>query len=533
MYLHSTRLPYRETRAFSSLVLDYVDQVPALRPFFEHPPTLAGLQKSLDARASFPVDRNTLASVLEEQYQGLDTAREVQENIRLLREPSTFTVTTAHQNNLFGGPLYVFYKIAHTIRLAGEMTRLLSTPVIPVFYLGSEDADLDELNHVILGGEKHVWNTRQTGAVGRMSVDAPLLSVLEQVAGQLGVLPHGESLVAMLRRHYKTGQTIARALQGVLNEIFGRFGLVILIPDHPRLKAQLEKIWWEELTQQRSAALVRTTSEALENAGYKAQAQTRDINLFYLLDNRRERIERDEQGWKVLNTDIRFCEDTLRKELNEHPERFSPNVILRGLYQERILPNLAFIGGGGETAYWLQFRQLFAQYGVPFPVLVLRNSFLLVEQKWQPLLESFNLTPEDLFVPLQTLLDRIALKNSGHAAELAAEKQAAILLLEKIGEKAASFDVTLRPHTEAIRARTIKLLEGLEKKMARAARRNLGDSARQLTKLKAELFPANGLQERQEGFIGFLASWGPDFADALIQHSPLLEQEFTVLTRQD
>ena len=169
---------------------------------------------------------------------------------------------------------------------------------------------------------------------------------------------------------------------------------------------------------QHGLCIVEKTAEKLSNAGYKVQANPREVNLFYLKDNIRERIEIVNGEWRVVNGKERFSEEDLLKELNEYPDRFSPNVILRGLYQEMILPNLAFVGGGGETAYWLQLKDLFNHYKIPFPMLVLRNSFLILEKSWQEKIAKLGFSIEDLFLSEEELLNRIVMNESKNEVKL-------------------------------------------------------------------------------------------------------------------
>jgi bacillithiol biosynthesis cysteine-adding enzyme BshC len=263
---------------------------------------------------------------------------------------------------------------------------------------------------------------------------------------------------------------------------------------------------------------------------YDAQAHPREINLFYLKENMRERIEKTDNGFIVLNTNIRFSNEEMRVELQQHPERFSPNVILRGLFQETILPNLAFIGGGGETAYWLQLKDLFQHFGVPFPVLVLRNSFLIVEEKWQEKLEKIGLTAAELFQTEDELMKSLVAKHSAQSVSLNGTFEKAEVLYEQMRVQAESIDQTLSQYVLAMKARSIKEMQALEKKMLRAEKRKYADQQRQMAAVKAVLFPNNGLQERVENFSGFYAKWGQDFMAQLLHHSPALEQEFTILT---
>jgi uncharacterized protein YllA (UPF0747 family) len=229
---------------------------------------------------------------------------------------------------------------------------------VPVYYMGSEDADLDELGFVNVGGQKLVWETKQTGAVGRMKVDKALLKLIHEIHGQIGVLPFGNEFTDLLNACYTEGKTIQQATLELVNALFGAYGLIVLIPDNAKLKTAFHSVVEKELTEKFSHRIVADTIDKL-GAHYKVQAGGREINLFYLIDNKRERIEQAGDAFEVKTLNLQFSKDEILKELKEHPERFSANVILRGAFQETVLPNIAFIGGGGELAYWLELKNVF------------------------------------------------------------------------------------------------------------------------------------------------------------------------------
>ena len=196
----STRIPYRQTGCFGKTVVDYIDQHASLKEFFNYPPTIQGIKKAIDDRKQFNYDRNVLVQELRKQYSAVSLSEKTKKNIDALGSKNTFTFTTAHQNNIFTGPLYFIYKILHTIKLAEYCKiNLPEYNFVPVFYIGSEDADLDELNHVYVGGEKLTWNTKQTGAVGRMKVDKELIRLIGLMEGQLSVLPFGNEITGLIK----------------------------------------------------------------------------------------------------------------------------------------------------------------------------------------------------------------------------------------------------------------------------------------------------------------------------------------------
>lgn len=526
----ATRLSYHQTGVFSKIVLDYIDRSKSLTPFIKHPPSIDGIQKAIESRKQFPTKRDTLVRELKKQYAIVKVSSAVQKNIDALLSPDTFTITTAHQNNIFTGPLYFIYKILHAIKLADQLN--ISLPAykfVPVYYIGSEDADLAELNHIHLDGEKLVWNTKQNGAVGRMNVDKEFLKLIDTIEGQLAVLPHGEETIALIKDSYRLGDDIQTATFKIVNTLFAQYGLVVLLPDNPVLKQQMLNVFEDDLLNQTASVLVEKTSMRLGEL-YKVQAHPRDINLFYLLGDLRERIEIKDSKYYVVNSKISFSKEELLTELRDHPERFSPNVILRGLYQETILPNIAFVGGGGELAYWLELKDLFDHYGVPYPVQLLRNSFLIIEEKWQAKISRLGFTMEDIFLKEQELINLLVIRETNQKVKLNGTLSATEQLYESIKKQASSIDITLAKHVDALKTSTLYRLHELEKKMLRAEKRKFSDQQRQIHTIREKLFANNGLQERHDNMLYYYAQWGKSFIDQLYKHSLTTEPEFVVLS---
>jgi len=233
--------------------------------------------------------------------------------------------------------------------------------------------------------------------------------------------------------------------------------------------------------------------------------------------------------YEVLNTELSFTIDELLAELNDHPERFSPNVILRGLFQETILPNIAFIGGGGELAYWLQLKELFNHYKVSYPVLLLRNSFLLVEEKWQQKIVKLGFDSIDFFLPEQELLNKLVARDSKHETKLNGSLVQVEELYNNFKKQAAEIDATLAPHVDALKTRSLQRLQELEKKMLRAEKRKFAEQLRHIQVIREKLFPKNSLQERIDNFSYYYAKWGRELIDKLYSQSLSLESEFVIL----
>lgn len=525
-------LSYSKAGYFTPIVLDYLNHPEKLSSFFSHPVTKEGLLNSIESRKkSIFQYRELLVEELSRQYEILEPGEKVTANLRLLAAENTFTVCTAHQPAIFTGTLYFVYKILHTIKLCEALKAWFpENNYVPVFYMGSEDADLDELGKIFLEGEKIVWQTNQTGAVGRMNTKG-LEAILQRIEGELSILPSGNELISILKDAYQEGSDIQTSTFRLLHNLFKSFGLIVLIPDNRNLKKVMLNVFEDDLLKNIPSSIVQSTAERIEQ-DYKVQAKPRPINLFYLDGNIRARIEKNGDRWVVVGENTSFSRDELLQELHKHPEKFSPNVILRGIFQEMILPNIAFIGGGGELAYWLEYKDLFEYYHVPLPVLVLRNSFLIIGSKWKEKLDKLGIDDELLFQSERKILKELVSKESSKKLTLAEEIDSAHAYYHQLKTLAGTVDDTLVQHVSALQSRAIRPLQELEKKLMRAELRKFEAEQRQIHAIKVKLFPMESLQERIDNFMPYYAKWGKSFIDELYNHSFTIEQKFGILAEK-
>ena len=395
--------------------------------------------------------------------------------------------------------------------------------------MGSEDADIDELGQVTIEGKKLTWKTNQKGAVGRMQVDEKLIALIKEIEDQLSVEVFGTELIAMLKSCYQKGSTVEQATFLFVNELFKDFGLVILLPDSKSLKTLFKQTIRKELTEQFSSKAVSKTIDAFP-AEYKVQAGGRDLNLFYLNDHMRERIEAVAGKFVIANTDISFTSDEIMSELESFPERFSPNVITRPLYQETILPNVAFIGGGAELAYWLELKQVFKEAGLAFPVLVLRNSFMVLTMKTIDKIEALELSPKDFFEEQSRILGKLVAKRSTAKLSLENEKQKLTSLYSQIKDVSKAADTTLERHVEALCIQALHRITLLEKKLLKVEKRKFETEKRQISNIKTVLFPNSTLQERVDNILPYYAKYGPGFLRSIYDSSSGLDMRFCLLS---
>ena len=539
MKYNATSIPYSATGVFSALVNDYISDQGTARNYVPYAPNLEGIKKAIQQRNFSASHREVLVSVLENQYQVLGSVvqdktsaafEKVHQNIKLLKKDNCFAVTTAHQPNLFTGPLYFFYKIIHVIKLATELkAQFPHQDFVPVYYMGSEDADLAEVGSYIIDGAKHQWNTKQTGAIGRMLVDEHLLQLLQNLEGYWTVKQEGKEALAIIKSAYKKGNTINEATLQMVHLFFGKYGLLVVQPDDAKLKSLFVEVMEKELITQFSHTALQPTLKSL-SLNYHVQSEGRAINLFYLNGSNRNRIEKNGERFSVVDTNIEFSQAEIVKELQAHPDRFSPNVILRGAYQETILPSVVFVGGGGELAYWMELKNVFEQAGVNYPVILLRNSFLFINEKQSKQWSSLEFNTEAIFNSTQELELAYVKKQSVENLTLTAHIASLNDLYNAIQQEVIKIDSSLGDHALNLSLQAQKKLALLEKKMVRAEKRKQHTSLTRIHNIKSALFPDNNLQERVENFSKWVGEFGWDWVEAILNHSNSVEASFTIIT---
>jgi bacillithiol biosynthesis cysteine-adding enzyme BshC len=529
-------ISYQNSGYFIPLMNDYLDQKKHLQSLYNRFPSLENFKEQIaEKQANYPdSSRALLFSVLKNQYAALSTSDLTIANINALKDPNTFTVTTGHQLNLFTGPLYFLYKIISTINLTNELK--IAYPdnnFVPIYWMATEDHDFEEINYFNFKGKKFRWNKESFGPVGRLSTEG-LDEVLEKFKQDLGIGKNGEELKQLFEEAYLKHDNLASATRFLADKLFGAYGLVILDADDIELKRLLIPYIKEELLHQTSHQKVAETSALL--AAYKIQVNPREINLFYIKDDLRERIilepthpYQKEGIYKVNNSEIKFTEKELLQELEDHPEKFSPNVIIRPLYQEVILPNLCYIGGGGELAYWLELKSYFDASKITFPVLLLRNSVLLATEKQAKKADKLELHWSDLFLNQFALKDKIVKRASEFKLDFSAQKTFLQAQFDTLREIAKQTDASFIGAVNAQETKQIKGLDHLEKRLIKAEKKQHEEELNRITDLQNELFPNQGLQERSANFSEFYLESGSELIDKLFATLKPLEHQFEVL----
>jgi len=526
-------LPFDRTGYFTPFICDYLAEKPGIKNLYNNYPKLENFKAQIAEKAThFPdANRAILYDALQEQYKGTALSSETESHLKKLKEPITFTVVTGHQLNLFTGPLYFLYKIISTINLTKALKKAYPKyNFVPIYWMATEDHDFEEINYFNFKGKKLRWNRDASGAVGHLKTDG-LEDVYEAFANALGSTSNAEQLKALFKKAYLEHDTLTEATRYLANELFGAYGLVIVDGDHIELKKLLIPYAQKDIFEKLSFEKVSETTTQIDALPekYGVQVNPREINYFYLKDGLRERIIEQEGTYFIDNSELRFSKDELASELQNHPERFSPNVIARPLYQEVILPNLCYIGGGGEIAYWLELKTMFDAMEIPFPVLLLRNSALVITEKQSKKLQKMNLSVADLFLKQSSFINKKIREISNIDIDFAPQKALLEEQFKALYDLAEQTDKSFLGAVKAQEVKQKKGLDNLEKRLLRAQKRKLEDQVHRMTEIQNALFPGQSLQERNLNFSELYLEWGEDLIPALMKVLEPLRLEFTVL----
>ena len=525
-------ISYAKTGYFSKLICDYLDEANSLTAFYNRPPLLSEFGKQLEEkRADFSNDfRNRLVKSLKRQNANLQLSEATAGNINSLSESNSFTITTGHQLNLFTGPLYFLYKIISVINLSEALKKEFpACDFVPVFWMATEDHDFEEINYFNFRGKKISWDRDAGGAVGRFSTEG-LSAVFEKFKALLDPGSNSKELEGLFNRAYLEQDNLTDATRVLANELFGEYGLVIIDGDDAELKKAFVPYALKELENQQSFENITQTTDKLKDQGYAEQVHPREINLFYNRDGLRERIIEKDSVYYINETDIKFSFEELKTELSTHPERFSPNALLRPLYQEVILPNLCYTGGGGELAYWFQLKDYFEAVEVAFPILMLRNSALLVAEKFRAKLDKLSVGVEELFQKQHQLKNSYTRQVSDIKIDFTEQREHLKKQFSDLYEIAKRTDASFVGAVAAQEKKQLNGLDKLEKRLLKAQRKRYDEALSRLTAIQDELFPQGHLQERMSNFSEFYMLYGRDLLPLLKEKLDPFSGEFAIIT---
>lgn len=504
---------------FSSNDIAYARGNNGMEDFYQFAPSIDNLNKAVEKRKEYPVDRDLLVQVIRRQYQRFCNDEEIFNRIESLKNPDTFTITTAHQPTLLTGPLYFIYKCLSAIKVAQSFNQSQNKyHTQPVLVLGGEDHDFEEMNHLNLFGKQITWDDHQGGPVGRYHTGT-LLPVLKEVYDILGQSDNAQLLVAKLKTSFENSGSYGQSMQHFVHELIGHLGILVVNMDEEGFKHKMVPYFKDDIQNNTSYKIVQEIQKSFSAAGFDEQAYVRPVNLFYFTENDRDRIEKKDETYFTVNGHKKWSEEELLTEIENHPERFSPNVILRPIYQEIIFPDLAYVGGGGEISYWLERKAQFENFEVFYPMLIRRDSFQLISLRDYENLQDWGFSLEDLMLPDHQLIEKYLAAHGRDEIDLSDEISELDPLEEAIQNKVETIDPSLVARIGAQFAKFKNDLQSVEKRLKKTEKQSHDKNISKIRRIQSKLFPGNGLQERSDNFMSWYILHGEDFFNVLLDHA--------------
>lgn len=512
---HSIKyIDFKSTNQFSELFLDYVSENKKLKDFYSYSPIFLDNTELFKEIDNFKFDREILVKVLQKQNSS-DSLQ--QQNVELLKKTNTYTVCTGHQLCLFTGPLYFIYKIITTINLAEKLKeKFPDKNFVPVYWMATEDHDFVEINHAYINNKKVEWvgEGESKKAVGRISAK-DIYNVISDIKTLLGNSENAKKIIEIFVHAYSKGN-LADATRALVDSLFSKYGLIIIDADNKEFKKIFSETIKDDLLNNTAFKKVSETNAQLMKLDYKPQVNPREINLFYLdKDGFRNRLIFENNKFQLVDSEKKWSKEELLKEIDDNPERFSPNVILRPLYQQSVLPNLAYVGGPSEIDYWLEVKSTFEHYKIFFPALVPRNFMVWMDEKSVGYLKKSNLKEEQLFISRENLLNNIISELSSATFDLKKYSDELERVYSSVKKSAENIDSTLYKTADAEKQKAINGLNKINSKIIRAEKMKNDVLIKRLDYLYEMIFPNGTLQERRENFSSFYSLYGEDWIDFL------------------
>ena len=525
-------VPFSDVLSFGKRDKEFKCQTDKFSAFYSYNQTIDEIsQITLQKQASYSKDtRNTLVSVLEDQYNETSYYADVQQQLRMLTSEQTFTICSAHQPVIFGGPLYTLYKIASSINYAKKLNdRYQGKHFVPIYVMGTEDHDFEEIAHFHLYGNKYDWETPNVigSAVGRMKLDG-IESLIAPILAKFERSKFRNEVTRLVNHAYSSKKTVAQATRDFYHILFRGHGLIIIDMDDTRLKELVKPVFKNEILDRFSQPLITKRQDQLANQGYSPQIHSREINLFYNSPAGRTRIEKNDESYLI--GERAFSEKEMMGLLDSDIGNFSTNVALRPIFQETCLPNVAFIGGGAEMAYWLEIALIFDANQVILPQLLRRNSFFLTTKKSQKRLSELNIEITQVIRQDEEDLVRLILAQEGEQLDFSAEWPAYFdSAFAQLKDDVSQHEKGLDQSIDAQKAQVLKFLDKLNKKVVKSYKNRNASKLNTLNRAYKELLPSQKAQERLHNVLSYYADFGPDLINEIVNQADVLSPDVLVI----
>ncbi|GMQ82528.1 MAG: bacillithiol biosynthesis cysteine-adding enzyme BshC [Rhodothermia bacterium] len=535
------RLPYSDFKSFSSLFTAYASDFDSVAGYFTGDYRDPRQRGQIAQQVADQFDhRNELVEVLSEQNNSYGAGEATLRNIDRLAGSDAVAVVTGQQLGLFTGPMYTLYKTVTAVQLARQIEEESGRPAVPVFWLEGEDHDFEEVDSVAIQGRGGIQRIKYTSThsdgnstpVGRIAFDESIKEAVDQLDELLPGTEFHDTILKMVRNAYKPGTTFLTAFANIMGPLFEDEGLVFVSGDDSRLKKLARPLFRKELKEySKTAALLKETSKKLEES-HHAQVQSSPPNLFLITETGRHSLVADGNEFRLKGTDMSYSQDELLSMVEESPESFSPNVIMRPIVQDSILPTATYVAGPGEIAYFAQFRSIYEWAGVPMPIIYPRASVSLVEPGIAKVLDRYSLSIPSFEQDQEKIFHAIVVGAMDIDAEAIFERAGQHLhdAINTVSPAIEAVDASLRKTGEATRTALLKEWGKLKDRVVKAEKRRHDQTQNQLTRTQTSLFPESILQERCISPLYFMSKYGTDLVARLMSEIELDTTSHQVLS---
>ncbi len=511
---------------FSPLFVDYVSDYDKVRDFFPGDvKDSASWEDAFVRVGSLERDRSGLVQILSRQNRDFHCGVQTLSNIDSLLNDSTYAVVTGQQVGLFTGPLYTIYKTLTAIKLARKLNEQYpGKQFVPVFWLAGEDHDLAEVSSVGLIDNQNNFRsleyvpealkgTTNPGAVGNIELDEGLGEFLESVTGVLVPTEFSEKVMELFHTAYQKGMTYNKSFVHLMNDLLVDSGLIFIDPGDPEVKKVLSPVFEKEVHEASLTSQLMIERSAELERRYHAQVKPKSINLFLLHKRGRYLIEQRNEGYGLKGSRQQFTREEMEEMLREKPDLFSPNVVLRPVCQDLLLPTAAYVAGPAEVAYMAQLGPVYDRFGVPQPLVYPRASATIIEDKVGKVLERFSLDVSDFYRDVELVKQQVAVQVSEvNFDELFGGTKASLDdVLRSLGKGLEKIDPTLMGALKNAQEKIKFQVDALGQKAIAAQKRKDEITMRQIEKAAFHLFPGGVFQERQINVLHYLNKYGLEF----------------------
>jgi bacillithiol biosynthesis cysteine-adding enzyme BshC len=529
--------PFRQVPHTSKLFLDYLDFCSSVQPFYSRSPRFLEWAEDERGRIQYPSERrNQVAAILDRQNRIWGASATALENIDRLRSGAC-AIVTGQQVGLFGGPVFSIYKALSAVKLTQE-ARKMGIDAVPIFWLATEDHDFDEVNQMQMPGADGKLETLVSGA--QTKPDAPVGTIsfgpeIDQAVTRATELLGDSEAAKLLGECYQAGENFGSAFAKLFTRLFADFGVILLDgsdPELDRIAAPLYSAALERAPEITQALLDRDAK--LHAAGYHQQVKVTSSStlLFAMRDGARVAIQQTKTG-EFLVGEEKISRQQLLETARKSPQWFSPNVLLRPVVQDYLLPTLAYVGGAAEVAYFAQAAAVYQSLAERETPVLSRFSATVIEPKVKALLDKYNLTVPEIFEGPEVLRETIGSRRLPPNLQNSFEKTTAAVQssMKAVRQSLAELDKTLTESAENAESKMLYQINNLRARAARAELRHSEVIQRHAELISNSLYPGKELQERSFSGVYFLAKHGRELMNGLLDamHPDCLDHQIIEL----